>query len=276
MEGYRARDADRDRYVDLIEAAYVDGQLGAEDRELRVSRALAAETIAELETLTRDLQRDALPAPAPVVPRRRGRTVAALAAAAAGVVVLAGAGLLLASPSQPETVWPTIEAEVAEQPAPPPPAQSAAPDVEPFEMTPAQVRRFLDSHEEEFGTLDTFEAGFYPTRVGVQVPVRGSRARMERWSYDGAWTQDTEARRVVGAEGTIDLARLDVGRLFANIRRAERTLAVQGGRLTHVLVDTWTDGTPTVNIHVGNEYDETGYLKTTLAGDVVRAFPYDG
>ena len=143
-------------------------------------------------------------------------------------------------------------------------------------MTAAQVRRFLDSHEAEFGTLDTFEAGFYPTRVGVQVPVRGSRARMERWSYDGAWTQDTEARRVIGAEGTLDLGQLDVDRLFANIRRAERTLDVPRGELSYVLVNTWTDGEPTVNIYVGNDFDETGYLKTTLGGDVVRAFPYDG
>lgn len=44
MSGFRARNADRDRYVDIIESAYVDGQLGDEDRELRVSRALTAET----------------------------------------------------------------------------------------------------------------------------------------------------------------------------------------------------------------------------------------
>ena len=45
MGGFRAKDADRDRYVDVIESAYVDGQLGDQDRELRISRALTAETL---------------------------------------------------------------------------------------------------------------------------------------------------------------------------------------------------------------------------------------
>ena len=56
MRGFRAKDADRDRFVELIEAAYVDGQLNSADRDLRVGRALSAETIDELQTLTRDLQ----------------------------------------------------------------------------------------------------------------------------------------------------------------------------------------------------------------------------
>ena len=56
MRGFRAKDADRDRFIELIEAAYVDGQLNSADRDLRVGRALSAETIDELQTLTRDLQ----------------------------------------------------------------------------------------------------------------------------------------------------------------------------------------------------------------------------
>src|SRR5687768_2659438 len=71
MRGFRAKDEDRDRFVELIEAAYVDGQIGAEDRELRVSRALSAATLDELEALTRDLQRPPghdVVRPSPVAP----------------------------------------------------------------------------------------------------------------------------------------------------------------------------------------------------------------
>ena len=68
-----------------------------------------------------------------------------------------------------------------------------------FEMTAGQVRAFLRAYEEQFGTLEVYEAGFYPNRVGVMVPVRGSRPRMERWSWTGEWRQDTEASRVTGA-----------------------------------------------------------------------------
>ncbi|HEV2798457.1 MAG TPA: DUF1707 domain-containing protein, partial [Nocardioides sp.] len=73
MKGFRAKDADRDRFVELIEAAYVDGQLGSADRDLRGGRALSAETLDELETLTRDLQLPpghAAPASPSLVPSR--------------------------------------------------------------------------------------------------------------------------------------------------------------------------------------------------------------
>ena len=163
------------------------------------------------------------------------------------------------------------------------PPASAAPEVsveEPvpaptFEMSPSQVRGFLRAYEEQFGTLEVYEAGFYPNRVGVMVPVRGSRPRMERWSWTGEWRQDTEASRVSGPGGIVDLGTVDVRRMFANIDTARRTLDVERGKLTHVLVNRWFDDQAAVNIYIGNQFNESGYLKTTPAGDVVRAFPYD-
>lgn len=142
-------------------------------------------------------------------------------------------------------------------------------------MTAGDVRAFLRAYEDQFGTLETYGAGFYPDRVGVQVPVRGSRPRMERWSWTGEWRQDTEASRVTGPDGIVDLGTVDVRRMFANISLARTTLDVERGTLTHVLVNRWLDEAPSVNIYIGNRFDESGYLKTTPAGDVVRAFPYD-
>ncbi len=108
----------------------------------------------------------------------------------------------------------------------------------------------------------------------MQVPVRGSRPIMERWSWDGTWRQDAEASRVTGPLGVVDLGAVDVARLFDNIARASRSLDVPRGRLTHVLVNDWGDG-PSVNIYIGNSVGETGYLKTTMSGEVLRAFPYE-
>ena len=31
-----------------------------------------------------------------------------------------------------------------------------------------------------------------------------------------------------------------------------------------------------LNIYIGNDFGESGYLRTTPSGDVVRAFPHDG
>jgi hypothetical protein len=281
MSDFRAKDADRDRFVEIIEAAYVDGQLGSQDRDLRVTRALSAVTLAELEALTRDLQGRPAPVvvpqvPAPVRARRRmagtlvglGVLVAVLGVGVASVVLVAGADTDSATSSG--------VAPATDGPAPAQHSETVAEEqATPFAMTPGQVRRFLAAYEKEFGTLDAFEVGFYPDRVFAQVPVRGSRPRAERWTYDGAWHQDSEASRVIGPSVIIDVGELDVRRLFANIAVAKKVLRVQRGELTHVLVNSWTNDEPTVNIYLGNSFNESGYLKTTMSGVEVLRIPYD-
>ena len=278
MGGFRAKDADRDRYVEIIEAAYGDGQLGEQDRELRVSRALTAETLDELDALTRDLQvrSDMVVRPAPSRPGPQPGRVLAVIAALGALVVLMGGGLVglvvLSATDGSEAGSPTV---VVSSEAVPVPSDAGGAEAPSFAMTAPEVRRFLKAYEREFGTLDAYDVGFYPTRVGVQVPVRGSRPRFERWTWTGAWQQDTEASAVRGPGEVIDLGALEVRRLFANIATARTTLRVERGRLTHVLVNDWSE-VPTVNIYIGNRFDESGYLKTTLSGEVLRSFPYDG
>lgn len=277
MRGFRAKDADRDRFVELIEAAYVDGQIGTEDRELRVGRALSAATLDELETLTRDLQLPAgyVPPQPPARTTLRPQRLAGLLVAVGAVIVLMGVGVvslaLFAGVDTGTSTSPTVEVGSA-QAAPQEVGDEA--EVRSFAMTPAEVRTFVRAYERRFGTLDVYEVAFYPTRVGVQAPVRGSRPRFERWTWEGAWRQDTEASAVVGPGGIIDLGGVDVRRLFANIATARKTLGVQRGKLTHVLVNDWSE-VPTVNIYIGNSFNESGYLKTTLSGEVLRSFPHD-
>jgi hypothetical protein len=279
MGSFRAKDADRDRFVELIEAAYVDGQLGAADRELRVGRALSAETLDELETLTRDLQlpQGYVPPAAPTRSPARPRRATGVLVGLVMFMVLVGAGVtgvvalaMFAVSGGPESVT-SQGTEVAPMPIE---ETREATDEASFRMTAPQVRAFLRAYEEEFGTLDAWEVGFYPTRVGVQVPVSRVRKRFERWSWDGTWRQDTEASAVIGAQKFVSLGPLDVGRMFDNIARAKRSLDVPDGKLTHVLVNDWGDG-PSVNIYIGNTFNESGYLKTTLSGEVLRSYPYD-
>jgi hypothetical protein len=281
MGGFRAKDADRERYVDIIEAAYVDGQLGEQDRELRVSRALTAQTLDELDALTRDLQDRPVPVaarvdtPSAAAPRAAKLVVGgAFAVITVAVLLIFGAvGLALFSVTGESDESPAV---VISGEAVPVPAEVDVVEEQPsFAMTAPEVRRFVRAYEREFGTLDVYDVGFYPTRVGVQVPVRGSRPRFERWTWDGEWTQDTEAAAVRGPGEVIDLGALDLRRLFANIATARKTLRVERGRLTHVLVNDWSE-VPTVNIYIGNRFDESGYLKTTLSGEVLRSFPHDG
>lgn len=279
MAGFRAKDADRERYVDIIEAAYVDGQLGEQDRELRVSRALTAETLDELEGLTRDLQdRPVVVAPRgepSATPRAPGLVAGgAVAVIAIAVLLLLGAaGVALFSVTGSSDESPTV---VISGEAVPVPAEVDVAQAPSFAMTAPEVRQFLRAYEREFGTLEAYDVGFYPSRVGVQVPVRGTRPRFERWTWDGEWTQDTQAAAVTGLTEVVDLGSLRVRPLFANIATARRSLDVERGRLTHVVLHRWQGEDPSVNIYIGNAFGESGHLRTTPSGEVVRAYPYAG
>ena len=283
MRGFRAKDADRDRFVELIEAAYVDGQIGDADREFRIGRALAAETLDELETLTRDLQLPpgyappAAPSSAPsrlsTGSRRVGGVlvglvvfVALVVAGVTGIVALfffaSSGGEVATSTGVPSlSAAPNVSVEEAETPS--------------FEMTAGSVRAFLAAYEEQFGTGEAYEVTFFPDRIQAQVPVRGSRPRMERWTWNGEWRQDTTASAVTGPDRRVDSSSIDVRRMFANIGVARRTLDVERGRFTHAILHQWPGEPTALNIYIGNEFNESGYLRTTPSGEVVRAFPYD-
>ncbi|RYC07206.1 DUF1707 SHOCT-like domain-containing protein [Nocardioides zhouii] len=287
MGSFRAKDADRDRFIELIEAAYVDGQLGAADRELRVGRALSAETLDELETLTRDLQLPpgyvppAAPSTSPSTSPSRSRRATGVLVGLVMFVVLVVAGVtgivalaMFAVPGENDSAT-SQGVETAPAPIESEEIVAEVPEAPSFAMSAPQVRAFVRAYEEEFGTLEAFEVGFYPERVGVQVPVRGSRPRMERWSWTGEWRQDTTATTVRGPYQRVDLGAVDVGRLFDNIAAARRTLEVEKGRFTHALLIRWGDEPTELNIYVGNEFSESGYLSSTPAGEIMRRHPYE-
>ena len=52
----KARDADRDAAIEVVEAAYADGQISRPDYDLRVDRLLRATTFGELQMLIQDLR----------------------------------------------------------------------------------------------------------------------------------------------------------------------------------------------------------------------------
>lgn len=270
MGDFRARDADRDRAVEVIETAYVDGQLGDADRELRVARALSAATLGELEGLTRDLQVPAAPAPPlqRAARRRGGLAVAGGVAAAAGVLALVPFVFLASSSDQSAPPPGSESARAVEVPAVAEPAAA-------FEMAPEQVRRFLQAYERKFGTREAFEVSFFPDRAQAQVPVRGARPRMERWTWNGRWRRDTEASAVAGPLRLVDVGSIDVRRLFANIATARRTLEVDGGRFTHARLVRWDTDPVELNIYISNDLKETGYLSTTPSGQVRHSQPYE-
>ena len=93
----RAAHADREQVIEVLKAAFVQGQLDRDEFGLRVGRALASRTYADLAALTADIAADR-PAGAPPLPpasepaHKKKKAAAALACATvallAGVVAL--------------------------------------------------------------------------------------------------------------------------------------------------------------------------------------------
>lgn len=93
----RAAHADREQVIEVLKAAFVQGQLDRDEFDLRIGRALASRTYADLAALTADIAADraagARPVPLASEPAgRKKRAAAALACATlallAGVVAL--------------------------------------------------------------------------------------------------------------------------------------------------------------------------------------------
>lgn len=316
MSGFGRRDPDRDRAVEVIEAAHATGQIGAADRDLRLAQARTAASPGELEALTRDLrtpaagagtapvhQGTAHPGPAypnpaqpgpahpgpggpvgggyralPAGPPSRSRGLAVVwvvGVVMVGALALGAAAVAFLVAPTGDVAAPVTVPESAPAPGfPDRGAATASPAPDAFRLAPAEVRTFLRRYEAKFGTSEAFDAVLHPTRVSLAVPVRGSRPRAEQWTYDGTWRRDAAASAVVRPGGIVDLGAIGVGRLFANLATAERTLGVQRGRVTHVAVRHDVDGTPVVSIYVGNRFGENAHLLTTMSGDrIVRSFP---
>jgi len=64
----RATDRDRDATVSVLQACYTEGRLDKDEHDVRVGRALAAQTYADLDSLTTDLPQRPVYPDAPVAP----------------------------------------------------------------------------------------------------------------------------------------------------------------------------------------------------------------
>jgi len=75
--GLRASHADRERIIELLKAAFVQDLLTKDELDMRVGRALAARTGAELVALTVDIPAGPGPVRPPIPARRRPLATAA-------------------------------------------------------------------------------------------------------------------------------------------------------------------------------------------------------
>ena len=281
----------------MIESAYVDGQLGEQDRELRVSRALTAETLDELDALTRDLQnrpaavvvpptpvsRVVEPARPVVAPRvEPARPVTPTGPGAVKVIwfavvaVFAAVVLGMVSSAQDDmdgfgsdTDYSSIPWDEIDDAGPLAPEQG-------FRVRTADVRAMVSGFQDQFGSLAAYEVDFFPRRVVVEVPVGARGQRFERWTWDGAWTRTTASAPVGGTRPLVDLGTLGARPLVDNIETARDALRVEQGRFDRAVLSRTDDDPAVVTITISNRFNESGSLTTTPAGEILGRQPYEG
>ena len=145
-----------------------------------------------------------------------------------------------------------------------------------YSLTAAGMRSFLATYRQRFGTSKVVDLTFYEEYVIVNAPVPG-KARQEGWLYrEGTWRGFGGISATFPGAGMVDTNRLNIAALTRNIARARRTLNVEKPAQAYVVIRfiAQVDEVPSVDIHVSNEFRESGYLATTLDGRVERAFPY--
>lgn len=146
-----------------------------------------------------------------------------------------------------------------------------------YSLTGPGIRGFLATYQKRFGTTRVVDLTLYGDYAIVQVPVPG-KARQSGWIYRGAsgFTQFGGVRAVFPGAQVVDTTRMVIPALIGNIARARTTLNVEAPVQVYVIVRqiAQVDVVPSVDIHVTNQFSESGYLATTLDGKIERSFPY--
>lgn len=259
----RARDDDRDDAIEIVEAAWADGQIVEADRDRRVEQLLTAQTMAEVRMLVHDLQPPDVPRwTAPVAaPRTGGRPGSVVIAVAVALVLVVGGGLaaLLALVAGPAEVEATDQAGVAA-----PESGAGGADVH-----SAQGHRDLVADlVSATGSSVVFEAVLYPEYAVLSLPVDTTSQRENRWYWNGA-IRDLESRGTSSYD-RFDLAEVDMAVVTRLLERV-RTM-VDDPTTSYVILRAPDpqDGAA-VSAYASNEFQEGAHLVATGDGQVIHS-----
>lgn len=306
----RARDADRNEVVEVLEAAFVDGQLSADEREQRVAEALNAVDLEDLRVLVKDLQNAperfkvgvvaSVRAAASGVPPRR-----ALGFGAAALVLAVGVPLTVSaldsdespiSYSSPATqeqkdldaavehsasfvvMWSDVKTELTSgQPANQ--REGQVPTLEPWEVSEQKVDDLFEVIHNQFDAPYLTKLSLWPDSFSFSRPLKGTQPRTEDWSYSKTSGVRASVPEVEGGRdlALFDVRDIDVEALFRNLDTALATLDVADAKLhwIDVTMDP-SDGVPVISIWVTNRFKENAWLETTLDGRVFKTWPFTG
>lgn len=281
----RARDKDRDAAIEIVEAAWADGQIVEADRDHRVESLLQAHTLAEVQMIVHDLQppspspsaasSEPVPSPVPVPADLYGAsdasapypTLAQVTASApkptravpfvvlAVVVAILGAGAagLVAAVSSITS--------------------GGSDSVTGSEDTARVVNVFSDGGFGELlsdikavnGSTEAFEAVLYPTYAVVYLPVDDTSRRYSYWYWNGV-LDDLDSKGTSTYE-RYDLADVDPAVVVRLVKRARGL--VDEPTSWYAIVRAPEEDGAAIWAYASNEYSESEYVGATLEGKVV-------
>jgi hypothetical protein len=267
----RARDIDRTEVCGLLDAAYADGQLDAEEHRSRTAAATAAKTLGELREFVEDLQ---LEKPIPELreraPRRLARRGNLVATGIVGLLLLGvgfGVGRLTGDPAS----------EVAHaEPRVAAPGPAAAPIVVgPTALhTPAGLRAFIDGVRTELGTTQVVDLTVYPDYAVLEMPVADAPARTQSYSYRGGLDASGTSSRDPG-DPLVDLATIDVDKILGLLAGAGQSLNVENPTVHYLIVRDMGEG-PYVGVYAtNNDNGQSGYLEAKPDGTIIGVHAYE-
>ena len=280
----RARDKDRDAAIEIVEAAWSEGQIVDADRDHRVEALLRAETLAEIQMLTHDLQLPGSPvavatespygeppvvtsgAPDYATPQqvttKSGRRSGGVALIVLVVVIAVVGGVIAGLVAVVQGVDSTLEAVASsEAPLPGEPAEEGV-----NTLSRDGYAELLDDLETVVGSTEAFEAVLYPGYAVVSLPVDGTSQRESRWYWNGE-LDDLDSRGTASYQ-RFDLTEVDMDVVIRLVKRV-RGMVEEPTSFYAILRAPDEPGGQAISVYASNEYSESGYLLATAEGKVL-------
>ncbi len=264
----KARDEDRDAAIEVVEAAFADGQISRPDYDLRVDRLLRAVTVGELQMLVQDLRRPegeavteaveqvtedvATPAFQVGLPRVNANAIKVVLAVVVAVFAL---GLIV-----PLVLVARVDSQDGV-------STGSVVRGEQIDLTTAKgYDKLVGEVEAKTGSTTVFGATIYPGYAVVEVPVDADSQRSFGYYYDGDWRDWTGKGKAT--EERFDLSRID-GSTVARLMKKVQTL-VDDPTSTYVIVNSQgRDEGVCLSAYASNDFTETAYLDARCNGTVV-------
>ena len=266
----KARDVDRDAAIEVVEAAFADGQISRPDYDLRVDRLLRAVTVGELQMLVQDLRRpegeqvteaveqvtDDVATPAFGVGPPRLNT-SAIKVVLAVVVAVFALGLIV-----PLVLVARVDTQEAVGNGP-------IALGEKVDLTTAKgYDRLVQEVEEKTGSTMVFGATIYAEYAVMDVPVDADSQRSFGYYYDGDW-QDWGGKGKA-TEERFDLSRIDGSTVAALVRKVRAKIE---DPTTYVIVNSQgRDEGVCFSAYATNDFTETAYIDARCDGEVVFTY----